>query len=77
MDNRLSLSEDSDNKIIISTDKWIARPTNIAYYTEHQHPKLATLFEEPDLKAAGTPRTATINQIKPTIRRRVSKGTWW
>ena len=56
MDNRLSLSEDSDNKIIISTDKWIARPTNIAYYTEHQHPKLAALFElgEPqsDLKAA-------------------------
>ena len=42
--------------IIISTDKWIARPTNIAYYTqlEHQHPKLAALFEEPDsnLKAA-------------------------
>ena len=45
------MSEDSDNKIIISTDKWIARPTNIAYYTEH--PKtLAALFQEPDLKAA-------------------------
>ena len=49
------MSSDSDTKIIISTDKWIARPTNIAYYTEqHQHPKLAALFEEPDsnLKAA-------------------------
>ena len=48
------MSSDSDSNIIISTDKWIARPTNIAYYTEHQHPKLAALFEEPDsnLKAA-------------------------
>ena len=54
MDNRLLLSEDSDNKIIISTDKWIARPTNIAYYTEKQPKTLAALFEEPDsnLKAA-------------------------
>ena len=48
------MSSDSDTNVIISTDKWIARPTNIAYYTEHQHPKLAALFEEPDsnLKAA-------------------------
>ena len=51
MDNWLSLSSDSDSNVIISTDKWIARPTNIAYYTEH--PKtLAALFQEPDLKAA-------------------------
>jgi hypothetical protein len=44
------LSSDSDS-ILISTDKWIARPTNIAYYTEHK-PTLASLFAEPDLKAA-------------------------
>ena len=46
------MSEDSDSNIILSTDKWIARPTNIAYYTERPNLKLAALFEEPDLKAA-------------------------
>ena len=46
------MSSNEDSNVILSTDKWIARPTNIAYYTEHQHPKLAALFEEPDLKAA-------------------------
>ena len=48
------MSSDSDSNIIISTDKWIARPTNIAYYTEHKPTKLAALLEEPDsnLKAA-------------------------
>ena len=47
------MSSDSDSNVIISTDKWIARPTNIAYYTEHK-PTLAALFAEPqsDLKAA-------------------------
>lgn len=45
------MSSDSDTNVIISTDKWIARPTNIAYYTE-QRPSLAALFQEPDLKAA-------------------------
>ena len=50
----MSSDSDSNNKIILSTDKWIARPTNIAYYTEHKPTRLAALLEEPDsnLKAA-------------------------
>ena len=50
----MSTDSDSNAKIIISTDKWIARPTNIAYYTEHKPTRLAALLEEPDsnLKAA-------------------------
>ena len=56
MDNCLALSSDSDSNVILSTDSWVARPTNIAYYTEKQPKTLAALFElgEPqsDLKAA-------------------------
>ena len=48
----MSSDSDSNANVIISTDKWIARPTNIAYYTERPNLKLKALLEEPDLKAA-------------------------